>query len=272
MTSYKIAIPSYKRSTIITERTLPYLQECNVDESSVYIFVSNEAEGADYREALAGTDYNIVVPATPIQNVTEKFNYLHSYFEDGERVFVLEDDIKELVKITRTDNKPKHLGNLDFVERGFEFCEKAKTKIFGIIPHDNGFYMKMDVSVNLKLIVAHAYGFIADSDPALLVTQIGKSDYERSILYFLKFGAVVRFNYVGVRTNSYKTEGGMDKDNRVRHEKESCDYLVRRYPHFIKHNTKKESMYAELSFVSNVKRDMNLWASVQQITDEKLGY
>lgn len=271
MRSYKIAIPSYRRSNIISERTLAYLRECGVEDHEVYIFVSDEQEAADYRAALVG-EYNIVVPEKPITNVTEKFNYLHSYFEDGERVFVLEDDIKELVKITRTDNKPKHFANLDFVERGFEFCDKAGTKLFGIIPHDNGFYMKVDVSVNLKLIVAHAYGFIADSDPALLVTQIGKSDYERSILYFLKFGSVVRFNYIGVRTNSYKTEGGMDKENRARQEKESCDYLVRRYPHFIKHNTKKESMYAELSFITNVKRDVNLWRSVQQITDEKLGY
>ena len=271
MGNYKIAIPSYQRSQLIKDRTLSYLAKCGADMSEVYVFTSNVEESIAYEHSLQGVGCNIVCPTKPILNVTEKFNFLHTYFKEGTNVFVMEDDIKTLVRLGKSGCKPVAQENLAFVDKGFEYCMKAGTKLFGIIPHNNAFYMKFDVSTNLKLIVAHAYGFISDHSKDLLVTQIGKSDYERSILYYLKFGSIIRFNNIGVTTSSYTTEGGMDHNGRDIHEKESCDYLVRRYPHFIKHNEKKKSMYSELSFI-RVKQNKPYWDAVQEQRDLELGY
>lgn len=175
MEKYKIAIPSYRRSELIKERTLSYLARCGVDMGNVYVFTSNELEARLYDASLGGVGCQIVCPREPIENVTQKFNYIHRYFPEDTNVFVIEDDIKTLVRITKKTKgcKPETCESLAFVETGFTYCRKARTKLFGIIPHDNGFYMKFDVSTNLKLIVAHAYGFISDYDQKLLVTQIG---------------------------------------------------------------------------------------------------
>ncbi len=54
-----------------------------------------------------------------------------------------------------------------------------------------------------------------------------------------------------MKTKSYTQEGGMQanhtRDERAQMEQESCDYLVRKYPHFVRHNSKKKSLFAELS-------------------------
>ena len=273
MENYKIAIPSYKRSGIIKERTLNYLSRCGVDMDNVYVFTSNKKEADEYKESTAGIGCRVICPLIDINTVTEKFNYIHSYFSEGTNVFVMEDDIKNLVRITANIQctKPSVCENLAFVRVGFEYCRKANTKLFGIAPHNNGFYMSYNVSTNLKLIVAHAYGFISDHSRDLFVTQIGKSDYERSILYFLKFGSVVRFNNIGVTTNSYTTDGGMDRDGRYEHERDSCNYLVTRYPHFIKYNKKKKSKYPELLF-NRVVQDRAYWRVIQEQRDMELGY
>lgn len=251
------------------DKTLQYLRDCGIKDEEIHIFVSNVDEADKYKDHVG--ECNIIVPGVPIETVTEKFNFIHNYFGDGEKVFVMEDDIKELVVMNPKTKKVSKLTDLSFIERGFQFCEKAQTKLFGIIPHNNGFYMQYKVSSKLKFCVAHAYGFIAERCKETEVTQIGKSDYERTILYFLKYGSIVRFNYIGVTTASYTTEGGMDKEDRAQHEVDSCNYLVRRYPHFIRHNTKKESMYKELSF-KNVKNDYTYWRGVQDMRDMELGY
>lgn len=266
---YKIAIPSYKRTGILESRTMAFLKKCNVELNRIHIFVSNSIEGFDYR--IAFPDCHIIIPEVDIETITEKFNYIHNFFPEGTKVVVFEDDIKELVSIDSKSVKPKSLYNLDFIYAGFDHCNNCRTKLWGIVPHNNGFYMKFNVTNTLKLIVAHCYGFISDHSDKLHVTQIGKSDYERTILYYLKFGSIVRFNYIGVHTTSYTLAGGMDREGRKEAENASCEYLVKRYPHFIKFNDKKESMYRELSFI-RVKVDRMKWEVVQQLHDEKLGY
>ena len=104
----------------------------------------------------------------------------------------MEDD----VIVTGKDRKP-YMDLKGLIENGFK--ELNGAGIFGIAPHNNPFYMTGKVTKTLKLVVAHAFGFVKEEDDWLLVSQIGKSDYERTCRYFLKYGNVLRLDFAGVR-------------------------------------------------------------------------
>ena len=100
---YKIAIPSYKRVDVLASKTLAYLKKTNISLDNVYLFVANEQEKQDY--SVLGLK-NIIVGVETIRN---QRNYIRHYFQQGEMVFSMDDDIagvykavsvKELVLVT----------------------------------------------------------------------------------------------------------------------------------------------------------------------------
>lgn len=275
-TRYAIAIPSYKRAELLEQTTLEYLIASNVDMRRLSIFVSNEAERDEYKRRFGAK--LVRWDGRDLTNVTEKFNAIHFAYEPGTQVFVMEDDIEGLVMGgPGADGKPsnakKDALELDQIVRmGFERI--ANGGIWGIAPHSNGYFFTGKVSNTLRLVVAHAFGFIATRDPDLAVSQIAKSDYERTCRYFIKYGETWRLDMVGVKTDSYTQAGGMQADlareQRLKAETESCAYLVRRYPHLLKLNTKKKSLFPELSFL-RCSRPAHELQQVQEIHDRAIG-
>lgn len=247
--TYNIAIPSHRRPGILCEKTLAYLRRTNVDMSRVTVFLSDDEDLQMYSKVLDPTPVTVLLPRPSIQNVAEKFNYIHRYYREGENVFVMEDDVT-LIQGLGGNQKQELLDLEDLLKEGFS--RLGFGGIWGVAPHDNSFFFSMKAKEGLFLVVAHAFGFVSTRDPALEVTQLGKGDYERTLRYFTKYGSVHRMDWVGAKTKSYTQEGGMQSDHsrderRVLEEK-ACAYLVHRYPDFIRRNLKKKSLFPELSF------------------------
>ena len=265
----RIAIPSHRRSKLLKEKTLKVLMENKIPFDMVDIHLSDDGDSAEY------ADIQINKIVTGSKNVTEKFNSIHNYYPAGTQVVVMEDDIEELVFGYGENVKTKFTNLLELCERGFS--EIPFGGIWGIVPHHNAFFMKNRSTDDFKLVVAHLFGFISTRDKRLEVTQIGKSDYERTILYYILYGRTVRLDMVGVKTNSYVSEGGMQSDlngmARFVKERESVKYLSTRYPHLCKKNDKKSetSKFDELSFIRNSYSQKKLQEAQRRI-DEKLGY
>lgn len=259
MHDYAIAVPSHRRAKLFAEKTLNYLRMCGVDDGEIDIYVSDKQDVEEYK-------YPSVV-WTGAKNVAEKFNFIHGHYAPGTRVVVLEDDVELVDK-----NGPMYAFD-DLVQRAFD--EVGAGGIWGIAPHSNGFYFSGKVTRTLKLVVAHCFGFVSTNAPELEVTQLGKSDYERTCRYFTTYGEVLRMDMVGVKTTSYVQEGGMQsqhsRDERAVFERAACDYLVQRYPHLLRHNTKKKSLFAELSF-RPCKYSVAELQNVQDVIDKCLGY
>lgn len=236
---YELAIVSHRRADILKAQTLAYLQGTDVDLSRVSVLVSDDQDMLDYK------DLPVEVIKTDMTCIRDKFNWLHFHYEPKTRVFVMEDDITIIGK----DKKP--VQSLDrLIQEGFHAV--GMRGIFGLAPHSNTFYMSGKVTRTLKLVVAHAFGFVSTHDPALEVSSMSKTDYERTCRYFSSYGEVVRLDSYGVKTNSYTQKGGMQsqysREERERLERESCEYIVRTWPHLIEHNLTKKSLFPELSF------------------------
>lgn len=233
---YKIAIPSYQRVDVFQTKTLAYLKKTNINLDNVYLFVANEKEKEAY--AILGLK-NIIVG---IETIRAQRNFIRHYFQQGEMIFSLDDDItgiykavsvKDLVLVTDLDG---------LIKKGFELSQKIQTKLWGVSAVKNGFFMYgKKPSHELRYIVGACFGQIIDHDTSLSQTIDDKGDYERSILYYIKFGSVLRFNNIAIETNYYKTTGGMQVTRTKERVKASGMYLLNRYPQYCQRNTSKKN-------------------------------
>jgi len=239
----KIAIPTHNRWNLIQGLTLGYLKDCGVAEEAIDLFVGDEAEAAEYRRVCR---CGIIV--TGATNVRDKFNYIHTWYRAGEHVMVVEDDLKAVEKLAGYNKLVVHHDLLQDAVKAFNACHHNKTALWGISSNSNPFFLKDQVSVGFKFIVANLYGFI-QSDPPITVTQMSKTDYERTILYYKKYGSVVRLDYLCPITKNYKTAGGMSdvQGQRYQLEEDSVNYLTTTYSDLCTKNETKKSQFPEMS-------------------------
>ncbi len=254
---YVVAIPSHRRSVIFAKRTLKYLRTTNLDLDKITLFLSDEED----TEAYEMWDLRTVI--APGKNATDKFNAIHYHYPVGTRVFVMEDDIHNLCY--RDDHgTPKRTWVSDLDGMIVESFHELEGGLWGINPSDSTHYTtmwtelsptkpdgkKFQFSRKLNIIVAHAFGFVSTQDSELAVSEASKTDYERSCLYFERYGEVLRRFDVGVKTKSYVNDGGMQSDHTRKERREledkACDNLVARFPELLDHNFNKESIFSEL--------------------------
>ena len=239
---YKIAIPSYKRVDVFASKTLAYLKKTNISLDNVYLFVANEQEKQDY--SVLGLK-NIIVGVETIRN---QRNYIRHYFQDGEMVFSLDDDIAGIYKAVSVKDLVLVTELHELILRGFDLSKKLGTKLWGVSAVKNGLFMfNKKPSADLRYIVGACFGQIIDHDNFLTQTIDDKGDYERSILYYIRFGSVLRFNNIAIDTNYYKMKGGMQITRTKERVKASGLYLLYKFPnHCQVNNIKKNKEFFEI--------------------------
>jgi hypothetical protein len=233
---YKVAIPSYNRSDIIEKKTLNALKKGNVKSENIYIFVANEKERNIYEESVNKKLYNkIIVGKKGIRNQRK---FISNYFNEGENIVSLDDDIEYLTK--RVDNSTlKKEVNLDkFFKNAFKLLKENDLYLWGIYPVTNPLFMRNgpEVSKDLRFIIGVMHGYIVRKDKDLQVNNSTstKEDYEQTILYYLKDGGVLRFNRYAPKTKYYANGGlGLAKE-RIKLNNKAVDYLQKHYSNFVK--------------------------------------
>lgn len=245
---YKIIIPSYKRAHTIVKKTLPYLKECNVDMTNVYVFVADQAEYLHYSKELA-EGFEQVKVIVGVHTLRAQRNFIIDYFDEGEYLINIDDDIDCLMQ--PVDGKLQKL--LDFealVKEGYNKMILHRAKLFGIYAVSNHFFMSDTVSLDNKYICGGFFGNIVDKDSALKLELEDKEDFERSILYYKKFGVNVRLNNYTLKTAAYKGIGGMQETRTKQRIHDSAVYLAQKYPDYCKINTaKKNKEFTEVKLI-----------------------
>jgi regulator of replication initiation timing len=205
----KIAIPSYKRSEILTSKTIPLLKSYGIKDDEIDVFVANDAEYAIYKEVLS-ENINLIVAIKGIKNVRE---FMSCYYEENEEIIYIDDDIEKIERMTMVGDK-KRLENVEnlreLIQEGFELCKKHQAKNWGVYPCRNAFFMKDNVSTDLKYVIGAFTGVINDRECESRLVSHGE-DYERSIRYYLKYNSLVRLNYITIKTK-YFAKGGIDAE------------------------------------------------------------
>ena len=229
---YCIAIPSYKRPETIKKKTLRVLESYNIDSSRITIFVADEDEYKAYVESLSKDPYaNKCKVIVGVHTIGAQRNFIENWYPEGTKLVMFDDDVEEVQKKI-SEQKLGRLEDLenDFIIKGFEECEKVGAKTFGIYAASNAYFMKDRIYTKLCYVIASTFGVIVEHDPFLeRITNHGE-DYEYSIRQYVKNGAVVRFDYLTVKSNYYKEDGGLQTIRNKEYVYESIKKIAELFP------------------------------------------
>lgn len=241
--NYRIAIPSYKRYDILLKKTLKMLQENNISANLIDIFVGDEEEKQKYFEILPKNFYDKLIIGR--KGVPDFRLAIRDYYDENTKILCIDDDIEEVHVLK--NNKLEVVTDLEkYIIQAFKECEYNNCHLWGVYPVDNDFYMNDKISTNLKFIFGGFFGLINIHDKETYVTLNEKDDYERSIKFFIKDNAVIRLNFLSLKTKCYVSPGGMEYFRTKEKVQKAVDSLVSRYPFYVFKNDKRKSGYAEI--------------------------
>jgi len=242
--NYRVVVPSYRRAAALPIKTLAMLDRHGIDPARISIVVADEQERAVYDRIMPAEKYGELLVAVPGMGAVR--NWIQEHFAEGELLWCIDDDIKELYE--RVDDKTKRpVADLHgFVTNAFHVLQETGLGLWGIYPVLNPFFMDEGYTTDLRYIIGCCWGCTNRHGPDFAVTLDDKEDFERTIKYYLADGGVVRFSGVAPATNYYDEPGGMQVERTEDRVTASAKVLVERYPDLCTLNTGKKSGHAEV--------------------------
>lgn len=148
-----------------------------------------------------------------------------------------------------TNNKLAPCKNIDQIFKvGFQLCKKYNTKLCGIYSVQNEFFMDYSIHVGLYFIIGAMFWNIIDHDHSLKLSPETKEDYEQSLKYYIKYGSVIRFDNLTLKTNYYTEKGGLQELRTNKTIRNMTYYLINKYPQYCRLN-KARKKHVELKFI-----------------------
>lgn len=208
----KICIPSYNRPELLKSKTISFLEQSEYPSELIYIFVSDETERLRYQTVLPGYQLIIGVPGLKAQR-----KFISDWLQDDEIYLSMDDDIDGV----------KGKSFLSLISDGMNHLQTRQTGLWGILPKDDARCFKDDTTTHLSFIIGCLF-LCRNHKDIVLEGPCETDDYERSILYFLRYGAVYRYRGAGVKTKFLGTSGG--STDTERRKIEAVQGLLLRFP------------------------------------------
>jgi hypothetical protein len=247
--TYYIAIPSYKRHTILPKKTWKLLIEGGVPIDRIAVFVANKDEESLYRTTLP--DANIIVG---VLGLVAQREFIAKQYPEGANLLFMDDDISQLKRLV--DNKLVTITDIDAVIRhGFKEMSDHGSHIWGIYPAASSLYMKAQpaITTDLRYLPGGMYG-INNIHPPILLYGDNKEDCERTLWYWERYKCIVRLNHVTLLTRNY-APGGMDSPTRKAQTNIYTQKLVDRWPYYVKRIYKPKHGIWDLRFLPQKEAD-----------------
>jgi len=249
--NYVIAIPSYKRSEILKNKTLQTLQKYSIDPNKIFIFVADQCELEVYKSAIPRTFYNQIVIAE--LGLHKARNFINSFFPRGQYIVEIDDDVSGFIEFDSTAYRSeKPLESLESViHRGFQEAVAQNAGLWGVYPSANGYFMRNSVTTDLRHILGAFWGQINPGDQ-ISISLESKEDYERTLLFYLRDKKVVRLNFVAPKTSVYKTPGGLQATRTKEKIEKEVDYLLQTFPDYVIRNPRRKTGFPEIKLRRSV--------------------
>ena len=220
----EVAIPSYKRSHSI--KTLDYLASVSYPADKITLFVADDEEALLYYRAIPRALYGKLVVG--VKGLMEQRNFITNYYPEDYIYIGMDDDVKKI---------DSRIPFLTLIQNAVEKLNTRKGGLWGVFPNDDKRRYSDDTTTHLTFIIGSF--FVCRNHKDILISYAEKDDYERSILYFLKYGEVYRYRGAGVSTTYHKGEGGLQEEGRVAKMEQGVQNLLKLYPSYCLRKDKK---------------------------------
>ncbi len=201
------AIPSYNRPIIVHEKTLALLKREGVCDENITVFVQGPEQVTSYLKEAEKMGSSVNIRDSGATNLVGQRAFIRSDgYPTGSYVMMFDDDIEDLVF------KRDEMSLQKMAQHGFSACEEHGVDYFGIVGHNNKFYMKDDDSLNLKYVTLNVHGVMTGDiwrDPHWHQEEDQFEDFEFALMYFYRNGKVLRLNWAGIKTKYFAKDGGM---------------------------------------------------------------
>ena len=227
MTDYCIVIPSFKRHDIICSRTIQMLMDYKIPMDKVYVFVVKEEFNA-YKKVLPKL-CNIVIG---VQGVNKQRDFIGSYFEDGQPLLSLDDDIVSLDQLdTENPTKTHKVECLDtLVYETFIKLNTYELNLAGVYPVNNYYFLKEKDTTDLRFIIGQFK--IYYNKHHLEKRQFYLlEDFETTLKYYLNDGGVLRLNNICINANIQTLRGGIE-DRTIEKKQTEVDEFKKKYSNY----------------------------------------
>jgi len=239
---YIVAIPSYNRSDVISNKTLKTLAEGGIPAKQIYIFVANKTEYQKYLGAVSKDLYGKIVIGK--KGITNQRRFIVNYLPEDQMVVSVDDDVEGLFR-KKSDKVLEKITDLHpFFKDAFDRLKKEKLYLWGVYPVLNPFFMKDTVTTDFKFVIGCVYGFINRHTKTIKPSRQSdqKEDVEQSIKYFIKDGGVLRYNNVSFKAKKHAPGGIGVTADRLGANKSAAEYLQKTYPEFVSIFTRDNGM------------------------------
>ena len=212
-----VCIPSYKRPELLVEKTLGFLAREGYPVHLIHVYVASEEQKELYESIVPW--YMVGSIRVGVLGLSNQRNFIRDSWPEGQILLQMDDDVRGVKTLDGEDF-------LGLVRRGLQALQV--TGLWGILPTDDGRRLKADSTHHLTHIVG-AF-FMARNHKDICMTTNDVEDYERSILYFLKYGTVCRYRGAGVATEFWAGDGGLQGPERESRRATELERLVATYP------------------------------------------
>ena len=252
-TDYVIAIPSYKRVETLKDKTLATLARYKIPASKIYIFVANKDEEAAYKAGLVPGTYKKIIVGVP--KIGPQRMAIMRYFPVGIPLVQIDDDVSAFIEYdAKAKRHERPLRDLvGTIQRGFRLCKEAGCSYWGIYPIANGFFMKPGHTTDLRFIIGVMAGCFNPGAAMRIHCESFKEDYERTLKFYERDGAVIRMNDVAPTTSYYTEKGGAEEFRDWKPMEAEAKWLEAEYPDLVKLRWIKRAKYSTTRLYPDVR-------------------
>lgn len=223
---FQVAIPSHERPQGLHRMTLATLAAGGIPPEWVTVFVGDAQQAAAYRAA--GWAGRLVLGGP---GVRAQRNAIHAHWPAGTRLLVIDDDVR---RVYRMHDRASQVDLLALSLDTFRLMEAQRIHLAGVYPTDQPFWMREHTSVDLRPVIGTLYWHTARPGVLPDLTVEDAEDVEFTVLNYLRDGAVLRRNDVGLVTRFRTEPGGLQAiPGRAERIAEGPRALAARWPHLV---------------------------------------
>jgi hypothetical protein len=236
---WQIAVPTYRRSTLLNQRTLRCLLDGGVPPERITIFAGDRDDyplpaGVQLRRVPAGR--------------WRASNAITDHYPEDQELVCVDDDVKVINRLTADRKRLEPVTDLPALfDAAFAAANREQVTLWGVSPVSNPFFMRPAWECGLWFCIGTLFG--VRNRRQTRAALLAKDDYERTLQHYQLSGAVLRLRDVTFKAEPMRVAaGGMQADLSDRRAAEEADVaeLERRWPGLV-HRKASRNGYPEIA-------------------------